>query len=144
MWFYFSNKFFVTENQFMIKILLCDDETFARDAMAKVIERKGFDVLVASNAEECIDLFQKQNPEVLFLDVLLPDLDGDHIHQYLKEIKKDVTIYYVTGSETVFSKQNAESLGAKGYLSKPVDMQELYTVLDDIKRTFGETSERKN
>ena len=128
----------------MIKILLCDDEVFARDAMAKIIKRKGFDVLVASNAEECIDLFKKQNPDVLFLDVLLPDLDGDNIHKYLKEINKDVNIYYVTGSETVFTKQNAESLGAKGYLSKPVSMEELDNVLADIKKTFGEGSESNN
>ncbi len=128
----------------MIKILLCDDEIFARDAMAKIIKRRGFDVLVASNAEECIDLFKKKEPEVLFLDVLLPDLDGDHIHKYLKEIKKDINIYYVTGSETVFTKQNAESLGAKGYLSKPVDMEELSKVLEDIKKNFGEGSESNN
>ncbi|MBQ3834193.1 MAG: response regulator [Elusimicrobia bacterium] len=128
----------------MIKILLCDDEVFARDAMAKIIKRKGFDVLVASNAEECIDLFKKQNPEVLFLDVLLPDLDGDNIHKYLKEINKDVNIYYVTGSETVFTKQNAESLGAKGYLAKPVNMEELNKVLEDIRKNFGEGSESNN
>ena len=128
----------------MIKILLCDDEVFARDAMAKIIRRQGFDVLVASNAEECIDLFKKQNPEVLFLDVLLPDLDGDNIHKYLKEINKDVNIYYVTGSETVFTKQNAESLGAKGYLSKPVNMEELNNILADIKKIFGEGSESNN
>ena len=128
----------------MIKILLCDDEVFARDAMAKIIRRQGFDVLVASNAEECIDLFKKQNPEVLFLDVLLPDLDGDNIHKYLKEINKDVNIYYVTGSETVFTKQNAESLGAKGYLSKPVNMEELNNILADIKKNFGEGSESNN
>ncbi len=128
----------------MIKILLCDDETFARDAMAKIIKRNGFDVLVASNAEECIDLFKKQNPEVLFLDVMLPDLDGDNLHRYLKEIKKDLNIYYVTGSDTIFTKQNAESLGAKGYLVKPVDMQTLSKVLDDIKRQFGTSSESNN
>lgn len=128
----------------MIKILLCDDEIFARDAMAKIIKRQGFDVLVASNAEECIDLVKKQDPEVLFLDVLLPDLDGDNVHKYLKEINKDVNIYYVTGSETVFTKQNAESLGAKGYLSKPVDMEELNKVLEDIKKNFGEGSESNN
>ncbi len=128
----------------MIKILLCDDEVFARDAMAKIIKRQGFDVLVASTAEECIDLFKKQNPEVLFLDVLLPDLDGDSVHKYLKEINKDVNIYYVTGSETVFTKKNAENLGAKGYLSKPVNMEELNSILLDIKKNFGEDSKRPN
>jgi len=122
----------------MIKILVCDDETFARDAMARIIKRKGFDVIVASNGEECISLFKKESPNVVFLDVMLPDLDGDHLFKYLKDIKQDVNVYFVTGSGVVFSKENAKDLGAKGYLSKPIDMQELFDILDKIKTDFGE------
>ncbi|MBO7611642.1 MAG: response regulator [Elusimicrobia bacterium] len=122
----------------MIKILVCDDEIFARDAMAKIIRRKGFDVVVASNGEECIDLFKKENPEVVFLDVMLPDLDGDHIHKYLKELKENVNVYYITGSDTLFTRENAIMAGAKGYLQKPVDIDALFETLDAIKRDFGE------
>ena len=122
----------------MIKILVCDDEIFARDAMAKIIRRKGFDVVVASNGEECIDLFKKENPEVVFLDAMLPDLDGDHIHKYLKEIKQDVNVYYITGSDSVFTRENAQMAGAKGYLQKPVDIDLLFETLDAIKKDFGE------
>ncbi len=121
----------------MIKILLCDDEVFARDAMANLIKRKGFDVVVASTGEQCIELFKKENPTVVFLDVMLPDLDGDHIHKYLRELKPDVSVYYITGSETVFTEENARSEGAKGYLPKPVDIDELFKLLDTIKQTFG-------
>ncbi len=124
----------------MIKILVCDDEIFARDAMAKIIRRKGFDVVVASNGEECIDLFKKENPEVVFLDVMLPDLDGDHIHKYLKELKQDVNVYYITGSDTLFTRENAKMAGAKGYLQKPVDIDVLFETLDTIKKDFGEQS----
>ena len=91
----------------MIKILICDDETFARDAMAKVIKRKGFEVVVTSTGEECIEMFKKENPDVVFLDVMLPDLDGDHIHTYLKELNKDVAVYYITGSDTVLRSSRA-------------------------------------
>ncbi len=122
----------------MIKILVCDDEIFARDAMAKIIRRKGFDVIVASNGEECIDLFKKENPEVVFLDVMLPDLDGDHIHKYLKELKQDINVYYITGSDSVFTRENAKMAGAKGYLQKPVDIDLLFETLDNIKKDFGE------
>lgn len=122
----------------MIKILVCDDEIFARDAMAKIIRRKGFDVVVASNGEECINLFKQENPEVVFLDVMLPDLDGDHIHQYLKDLNKDTNVYYITGSDIVFTRENAKNAGAKGYLQKPVDIGALFEILDKIKKDFGE------
>ena len=122
----------------MIKILICDDEVFARDAMKTIVSRKGFNVFTAATGEECINMTKKENPEVIFLDVMLPDLDGDHLFKYLKDIKKDVDIYFITASGTVFTKEKAKNLGAKGYLSKPVDMKELFDVLDKIKKDFGE------
>ncbi|MBR3627798.1 MAG: response regulator [Elusimicrobia bacterium] len=122
----------------MIKILICDDETFARDAMAKIIKRKGFEVIIASTGAECIEIFKKEQPNVVFLDVMLPDLDGDHVHNYLKEIKADTHVYYITGSDTVFTKENANTAGAKGYLQKPVDINALFETLDNIKKDFGE------
>ena len=122
----------------MINILLVDDEVFSRDMMAKIIKRKNFEVVVASTGEECINLYKEQKPQVVFLDVMLPDLDGDHVHSYLKEINKDVIIYYITGSETVFTPENAKTLGAKGYLKKPVELKDLFNVLDEIKQSFGD------
>lgn len=122
----------------MIKILLVDDEVFSRDMMAKIIRRKDFEVMVASTGEECINLYKTQKPQAVFLDVMLPDLDGDHIHTYLKELNKDVNVYYITGSEAVFTPENAKQLGAKGYLKKPVEMKDLFNVLDEIKHNFGE------
>jgi DNA-binding NtrC family response regulator len=122
----------------MVKILIVDDEVFARDAMAKIIARKGFEVLVASTGEECIKLFKNENPHVLFLDIILPDLDGDHVYTYLKEIKKDIVVYFITGSGFVFTKENAMKAGASGYLQKPIEIQELFKVLDDIKKKFGD------
>lgn len=122
----------------MIKILICDDEVFARDAMKTIVSRKGFNVFTAATGEECINMTKKENPEVIFLDVMLPDLDGDHLFKYLKDIKKDVDIYFITASGTIFTEEKAKNLGAKGYLSKPVDMKELFDVLDKIKKDFGE------
>ena len=77
----------------MIKILICDDEVFARDAMKTIVSRKGFNVFTAATGEECINMLKKESPEVIFLDVMLSDLDGDHLFKYLKDIKKDVDIY---------------------------------------------------
>ena len=50
-----------------------------------------------------------------------------------------VNVYYITGSEAVFTPENAKELGAKGYLKKPVEMKDLFNVLDEIKHNFGET-----
>lgn len=124
--------------KYMIKILMIDDEIFARDAMAKIISKKGFDVVVASTGEEGLKLFKEEKPDVVFLDVMLPDLDGDNLYDYIKEIKNDITVYFITGSELIFPPENAKKQGAKGYLKKPVELKDLFDILDEIKGLFGD------
>jgi len=121
----------------MFKILLVDDEIYARDNMARLIGRKGFEVCVAGNADECLKIFKEQKPDVVFLDIMLPDLDGDHIFPYIKEINPNAAIYFVTGSGTIFTEEQAEEMGADGYVQKPVYAENLFELLDEIKNKLS-------
>ncbi|MCL2145480.1 MAG: response regulator [Endomicrobia bacterium] len=120
----------------MIKILLVDDEIYARDNMAKLVQRRGFDVCVAGNADECIKVLKEENPDVIFLDIMLPDLDGDHLFHYIKEVNDKALIYFITGSGTIFTEEHAKELGAAGYMQKPVYVENLFALLDEIKIKF--------
>jgi len=121
----------------MIKILLVDDEIYARDNMARLIRRKGFAVCVAGNADECLKVCKEEKPDAVFLDIMLPDLDGDHLFPYIKEINPDTVIYFITGSGTIFTEEHAKELGAAGYMQKPVYMENLFALLDEIKEKIG-------
>jgi Response regulator containing CheY-like receiver, AAA-type ATPase, and DNA-binding domains len=117
----------------MIKILLVDDEIYARDNMARLIQRKGFEVCVAGSADECLKALKEESPDVVFLDIMLPDLDGDHLFHYIKEINPRAVIYFITGSGTIFTEAHAKEMGADGYMQKPVYVENLFALLDDIK-----------
>lgn len=122
----------------MIKILLVDDEIYARDNMARLIQRKGFAVCVAGNADECLKVLKQEKPDVVFLDIMLPDLDGDHLFPYIKEINPSALIYFITGSGTIFTEEHANNLGAEGYMQKPVYVESLFELLDKIKSKLEE------
>ncbi|MDR1696229.1 MAG: response regulator [Endomicrobium sp.] len=117
----------------MIKIMLVDDEVYARDNMARIIQRKGFFVCCAGDADEALEVFKKENPDIIFLDLMLPDLDGDHLFPYFKEINPSVSIYFITGSGIVFTEEKAKELGAAGYMQKPVYPEDLFKLLEEIK-----------
>ena len=117
----------------MIKILLVDDEIYARDNMARLLQRRGFDVCVAGNADECLKAVKEENPDVIFLDIMLPDLDGDHLFHYIKEINASALIYFITGSGTIFTEEHAKELGAAGYMQKPVYVENLFAFFEEIK-----------
>ena len=127
----------------MIKILLVDDEIYARDNMARLIQRKGFSVCVAENADECLKVLKSEKPDVIFLDIMLPDLDGDHLFPYIKEVNDKTLIYFITGSGTIFTEEHARAMGAQGYMQKPVYVETLFALLDEIKAQFDNSGGAK-
>lgn len=117
----------------MKTILIVDDEIYTRDHLGRILMKKGFQVLTATTGEEGIELFREHRPEIVFLDLLLPGIDGEHVFEYLQEIDPAVNVYFITGCEEMFSEEEARRRGARGFLRKPMGMDELVPLLDQLK-----------
>ena len=101
-----------------IKVLIVDDEDQFRATTKRILDRRGFDAIVAANGEEAIDKMKEQ-PDVVILDVKMPGMDG---HQALGEIKKlspDTPVIMLTGHGGEASAKQALTEGACDYLGKP-------------------------
>ncbi len=72
----------------MTKILLVDDEPDIVIVSKMVLEKEGYEVIVAKNGEQCMNMLEKDRPDLILLDIMLPGLDGWEI---CKKIKKDAT-----------------------------------------------------
>lgn len=116
----------------MKTVLLVDDEVFARDYLARVIEKQGFRVISASSGEEGITAFREQRPDYVFLDILLPGIDGEEVLRYMKEIDASAPIVLITGCDSISSPEQAEKLGAKGFLSKPIFANDVIDMLNRL------------
>jgi len=116
-----------------IKVLMVDDEEEFRTTTEKILQRKGFDTVLAANGEEAIDKLNEQ-PDVVILDVKMPGMDG---HQTLEEIKKrspDVPVIMLTGHGALPSAREALKKGAFDYLAKPCDINILAAKIEDACR----------
>ncbi|BBO87065.1 response regulator [Desulfosarcina ovata] len=103
------------------KVLMVDDETQFRETSRKLLEKKGFETLMAANGREALDQLDKQ-PDVVVLDIRMPDMDGN---ETLAEIQKRVPglpVIMLTGHGADESAKHALSHGAVDYLSKPCDI----------------------
>ena len=121
-----------------IKVLMVDDEEQFRATTEKILNRKGFDTLMAASGEEAIARL-KEKPDVVILDVKMPGMDG---HQALREIKKqspDLPVIMLTGHGALPSARESLSEGAFDYLSKPCDIDLLTAKIDDAYK-FGQTT----
>ncbi len=113
-----------------IKILMVDDEAQFRSTTEKILNRRGFDTILADSGEAAIEKLV-ENPDVVVLDVKMPGMDG---HQALREIKKrmpDLPVIMLTGHGARPSAREALVEGAFDYLSKPCDIDLLAAKIND-------------
>ena len=108
------------------KILIIDDDAHLRESLAEVLDMEGFTCFQAGNAKTGIDSAKKQMPEVVIMDIQLPDSSGFQICQELRRFSKDFILIMMTGRFlSAEEKTQGFSLGADEYMTKPFDIPEL-------------------
>lgn len=106
-------------------ILLVDDESAITDNLAPFLERAGFDVSVAADGEQALQMVQSSKPDVLVLDVLMPRLDGREVLRRLRSEGNWIPILLLTQVGEAGERAMALEEGADDYLNKPFDPHEL-------------------
>ena len=108
------------------RLLIIDDDAHLRESLAEVLELDGFDCHQEGAAKEGIAAAQKLEPQVVIMDIQLPDSSGFQICQELRKKSKSVILIMMTGRflSSEEKKQGFE-LGADEYITKPFDLGEL-------------------
>jgi DNA-binding NtrC family response regulator len=117
--------------------LIVDDETKALSAMTELVEREGFMALAAASLGEARERLGQTRPDVVLVDLMLPDGSGLELMQHDFEPAKRPEIILITGFASVDSAVAALRLGVLDYLTKPVDIRRLKTVLANVLRTLA-------
>lgn len=114
------------------KVLIIDDDNRNIFALKAVLKAKGYECLAATGAEEGIDLL-KQDPEiaVVLMDMMMPGMDGYQAIAAMARIPelKDTPVIAVTAQAMVGDRERCLGAGAAGYVSKPINVEELTGLL---------------
>ena len=105
-------------------ILVADDEASIRRILETRLKMIGYDVVTASDGEEAIALFNKQTPDLIVLDVMMPKLDGYGVTREVRRTS-DVPIIILTALSDVSERITGLELGADDYVTKPFSPKEL-------------------
>ncbi|MEX5219156.1 MAG: sigma-54 dependent transcriptional regulator [Nitrospira sp.] len=111
------------------RVLLVDDEPRVRASLKLVLEPV-YDILEAADAQEGLELFKRESPDLVLLDVILPGTDGLTVLQTMRADGPNTPVIMLTGTKSVKTAVDAMKLGAADYLSKPFDVEELRIVVD--------------
>jgi two-component system nitrogen regulation response regulator NtrX len=111
------------------RLLVVDDEKGIRDALAQLFEYEGLEVATAEDGPEGIDKAAEWNPDVIFLDVKMPGLDGLDVLARLKDADPGALVIMISGHGTIDTAVEATRKGAYDFLEKPLDSDRLLVTL---------------
>ena len=122
------------------KILVVDDEKNICDLLRMYLEKEGYSVAMAHNGVDAVSMFNSENPDLVLLDIMLPQLDG---WQVCREIRKtsEKPIIMLTAKDEVFDKVLGLELGADDYVTKPFDTKEIIARIKAVLRRTSAVKE---
>ena len=117
-------------------ILVVDDERKIRDLVRSYLEREGYSVLVADTGQRALETVERAHPDLLVLDLMLPDLTGEEIARNVRS-HSDLPIIMLTAKAGEDDRVAGLRLGADDYLVKPFSPRELVARVDAVLRRAG-------
>lgn len=117
-----------------IHILLVDDEDIIRDNLGSLLERNGFTVTVAGNGRDALDKLDKVKPDVLVMDVMMPEMNGREALRLIREDNNWIPVILLTQIGDADERAMALEEGADDYLNKPFNTHELIARIHTVLR----------
>ena len=108
----------------MKKILVVDDEKPISDIIKFNMTKEGYEVVTAFNGREAIELFEAEQPDIIILDLMLPEIDGLEVAKAIRKTSS-VPIIMLSAKDSEFDKVIGLELGADDYVTKPFSNREL-------------------
>ncbi|HKD08293.1 MAG TPA: response regulator [Bryobacteraceae bacterium] len=126
----------------MSKILLVEDNEFNRDMLSRRLQRRGFEVVLAEDGEQGIDVARSQKPDLILMDMDLPVLDGWEATRRLKAdiSSKSIPIIALTAHALQSDCVRAYQAGCDDFATKPIEFTELMSKIDRALGSRGEAS----
>jgi DNA-binding response OmpR family regulator len=112
-----------------MKILVVDDDEHIRRLYKEEFEDEGYTVIMASNGEEALELFDKEAPDIVTLDILLPDIDGIRLLRQMKEKRPKVPIIMSTAYDY---RDDFAVWASEAYIVKSSDLEELKSMIKNL------------
>ena len=121
------------------KVLVVDDDNNICELLKLYLEKEGYGVIVAHDGDEAVVKFNALKPDVVLLDIMLPELDGWQVCREIRK-KSNVPIIMITAKSETFDKVLGLELGADDYIVKPFDTKEVIARIKAVSRRIGQTS----
>ncbi|MHB8190238.1 MAG: response regulator transcription factor [Ferrimicrobium sp.] len=116
------------------QILVVDDELPITELLQMALSFEGYGVMVATSGREALENVRTNRPDLIVLDVMMPDLDGFQVLKRLREERNDIPIVFLTARDAIEDRVEGLRLGSDDYLTKPFSLAELTARIEAVLR----------
>jgi two-component system OmpR family response regulator len=127
-----------------LKVLVVDDEPPITELLNMSLGFEGYEVQVATSGRSGLELAKSFRPDLIVLDVMMPDLDGFQVLRRLREEGNKVPVLFLTARDAVEDRVSGLTAGADDYLAKPFSLAELSARVGSILRRVGSSPDRSS
>ena len=126
------------------EILIVDDEPSIVVPIQFLMEQQGYNVLVAENGEDALDIIYKYTPDLILLDIMLPRIDGYEVCEIVRldPRYRDIKIIFITAKGREVEIAKGLALGADAYITKPFSNTELVSKVKELLAITHENAEK--
>ena len=119
------------------KIMVVDDDSNICELLRLYLEKEGYDTILAENGTQALEKFDREKPDLILLDIMMPQLDGWQVCREIRK-KSQVPIIMLTAKGEVFDKVLGLELGADDYIVKPFETKEVVARIKAVLRRTGQ------
>lgn len=119
------------------RILIVDDEENIRNLLQKVLSKAGYKIFLAEDGEAALNIIMKTNIDIVITDIKMPKMNGIELMEKARSIDSEVEFIIMTAFATLETAINALKMGARDYITKPFDIEEVISSVKRISETLG-------
>lgn len=124
-------------------ILVVDDSFLNRKFISDALSFEGIDVIEAGSGIEALDLLETESPSVIFLDIMMPVMDGFQFIEEMRKRGKEIPVIVVTADSSLHTRQRLYEMGIDRVLYKPVRYDELVAIAHNIEQMYPKSEKNE-
>ncbi len=126
------------------QLLIVDDEDNLRSMLAAALRHHGFEVIMAANGRDALHAVARERPDMILLDVMMPDLDGFEVCRRLRSQGDLTPVLFLTARDGTEDKVRGLTLGGDDYVEKPFSLDELVARTNAVLRRIGRNDDQRS
>jgi two-component system chemotaxis response regulator CheY len=119
----------------MKKILIVDDSAFSRNIIKQIVTSESYLAIEAGNGTEALTLFQAEKPDIVTIDLLMPDMDGIDVVRKIAETAPGAKMIVCSTDKQKFRQKETKAAGAAAFVPKPIDPELLLETIKNLLET---------